>query len=72
MTSILAKELRWTGITDNCVAPGPTTTDLFFVGRSKEEVKRAAEASPFERLGQPAEVAAVVGFFCTDAAGGYI
>nr|AFK41362.1 unknown [Medicago truncatula] len=29
MTKILAKELKGTGITANCVAPGPTATELF-------------------------------------------
>ncbi|KAK2417491.1 NAD(P)-binding Rossmann-fold superfamily protein [Trifolium repens] len=32
MTKILAKELKGTGITANCVAPGPVVTDMFFEG----------------------------------------
>ncbi|RWW84446.1 hypothetical protein BHE74_00006945 [Ensete ventricosum] len=68
MTKVLAKELRGTGVTANCVAPGPTATELFFAGKSEETVKRMAEASPLGRLGQPEDVAALVGFLCTDAA----
>lgn len=67
MTKVLAKELRGTGVTANCVAPGPTTTELFFAGKSEEDVRRMAEANPLRRLGQPEDVAALVGFLCTDA-----
>ncbi|XP_074577889.1 NADPH-dependent aldehyde reductase-like protein, chloroplastic [Curcuma longa] len=66
MTKVLAKELRGTGVTANCVAPGPTATELFFAGKSEEDVRRLAEVSPLRRLGQPEDVAALVGFSCTD------
>ncbi|KAL3565067.1 hypothetical protein D5086_033113 [Populus alba] len=67
MTKILAKELKGTGITANCVAPGPIATDMFFVGRSEELVKRVIEACPHGRLGETKDVAPLVGFLASDA-----
>lgn len=67
MTKIVAKELKGTGITANCVAPGPIATELFFAGKTEETVKRLADASPLGRLGEPKDVTQIVGFLATDA-----
>ncbi|XP_066389160.1 NADPH-dependent aldehyde reductase-like protein, chloroplastic [Miscanthus floridulus] len=64
----MAKELRGTRVTANCVAPGATATDMFFDGKSEDMVRRAVEICPMERLGEPGDIAPVVGFLCTDAA----
>jgi len=64
----MAKELKGTRITANCVAPGATATDMFFAGKSEEMVRRSVENNPMERLGEPGDIAPVVGFLCTDAA----
>ncbi|KAJ1433237.1 Short-chain dehydrogenase/reductase SDR [Sesbania bispinosa] len=68
MTKILAKELKGTRITANCVAPGPIATELFFEGKTEEMVNRVVEQSPMGRLGETKDVAPVVGFLATDAA----
>nr|XP_010940125.3 NADPH-dependent aldehyde reductase-like protein, chloroplastic [Elaeis guineensis] len=68
MTRILAKELKGTRITANCVAPGPVATELFFAGKSEETVKKVVEECPLGRLGETKDIAPVVGFLATDAA----
>lgn len=67
MAKILAKELKGTGITANCVAPGPIATEMFFDGKSEEMVRKVIEECPHNRLGQSKDVAPVVGFLATDA-----
>jgi 3-oxoacyl-[acyl-carrier protein] reductase len=62
MTQVLSKELRGRNITVNAVAPGPTATKLFLNGKSKDVIDRLANLAPLERLGEPADVAAVVAF----------
>ena len=62
MTHVLANEMRGRNITVNCVAPGPTGTDLFLHGKSPELIDRISKAAPLERLGQPTDIASVVSF----------
>ena len=62
MTAILSKELRGRSITVNAVAPGPTGTELFLNGKSRELVERLAKMNPLERLGTPDDIAAAVAF----------
>ncbi|WZZ90897.1 NADPH-dependent aldehyde reductase-like protein, chloroplastic [Brassica napus] len=66
MVKILAKELKGTGITANCVSPGPVATEMFFSGKSEETVKSIIERSPFGRLGETRDIAPVVGFLASD------
>ncbi|KAF6134248.1 hypothetical protein GIB67_010047 [Kingdonia uniflora] len=67
LVRILAKELKGTGITANCVAPGPIATEMFYAGKGEEEVKRVIDACPLSRLGETKDVAPIVGFLVTDA-----
>ncbi|MEV8473461.1 MULTISPECIES: 3-ketoacyl-ACP reductase FabG2 [unclassified Ralstonia] len=64
-TKALAVELASRKITVNCVAPGLIETDML---AHMEHVDQALQAVPMQRVGQPAEVAAVVGFLMSDAA----
>lgn len=61
MTHILAKELRGKAITVNAVAPGPTATALFLNGKTPEQIERLTQMAPLQRLGQPEDIAAMVG-----------
>jgi 3-oxoacyl-[acyl-carrier protein] reductase len=69
MTAIFAKELRGKDITVNSVGPGPTATDLFFEGKSKEIIEHYAKAAPIERLGTPEDIAEVVAFLASPVGG---
>jgi 3-oxoacyl-[acyl-carrier protein] reductase len=62
MTHVLSKELRGRNVTVNVVAPGPTGTDLFLQGKSKELIEQFARLSPLERLGTPEDIANTVSF----------
>lgn len=66
MVKVLAKELKGSRITANCVAPGPVGTEMFFAGKSDETVKMLAGACPMGRIGEPKDVAEVVGFLAGD------
>lgn len=66
-TKSLAREMARHGINVNCVAPGPTDTPLF--AQQPEKIRAAlVRAIPFRRLGQPAEIAQVVGFLASPGA----
>jgi len=62
----LARELGSRGVTVNCVSPGiiesPMTTGLF-------DAAAIAGLVPLQRMGKPEDVAGVVAFLASDAAG---
>ena len=62
LTRVVAKELGPRRVTVNAVAPGPVATDLFLGGKSPELVESIAKSIPLGRLGEPADIAAVVAF----------
>ena len=68
-THILAKEFGPRGITVNAVSPGATETETYRLGKSEQFLASLEGMSAFGRLGRPAEIAAVVAFLASDAAG---
>ena len=58
----MSKELAGRKIRVNGVAPGPVDTDLFRSGKDEAAIQRSAGMSPFNRVGQPEEVADLVVF----------
>jgi 3-oxoacyl-[acyl-carrier protein] reductase len=68
LTRALARELATRNITANVVAPGPIATAMTeAVGEARRQEMTAQV--PLGRFGTPEEVAAVVAFLCSDAAG---
>ncbi len=57
-----------TEITVNCVAPGPTDTDLFRIGKTDKQISKLVGQTPLSRLGTPQDIADVVQFLASDAA----
>ena len=68
-THILSREFGPRQITVNTVSPGATETEAYRDGKSEQFLASLEAMSAFGRLGQPAEIAAVVAFLASDAAG---
>ncbi|WP_010324068.1 3-oxoacyl-ACP reductase FabG, partial [Marinobacterium stanieri] len=64
-TRALAREVGSRNISVNCVAPGFIDTDMTS-GLADEHKENLQAQIPMNRLGQPEEVAAVVGFLASD------
>ncbi|EED15918.1 oxidoreductase, short-chain dehydrogenase/reductase family, putative [Talaromyces stipitatus ATCC 10500] len=60
ITRLLSKDLASKGIIVNCVAPGPTATELFMRGKPDTLVDAIKKHSPFNRLGTPEEIAEAI------------
>ena len=65
-TRTLARELGSRGVTVNCVSPGLIDTPMSAGAFDEAMVKQLV---PLQRTGTPADVAGVVGFLVSDAAG---
>jgi len=65
-TKALSCEVSDTGIRVNCIASGPIDTRMIR-DLGNETVDAMIAASPLGRLGDPAEVAALVAWLCSDA-----
>jgi NAD(P)-dependent dehydrogenase (short-subunit alcohol dehydrogenase family) len=68
-TRALAREVAALGITCNAVAPGLVDTDLAAPHLSAEQRRAVLAGIPVGRLGTPADVAAVIGFLCSEESG---
>ena len=68
MTKGLAKEFVALGIRVNAVSPGTIDTNYHRYFSTQQGLAAVAAATPMGRIGEPAEVAEVIVFLCTDAA----
>lgn len=71
-TKSLAQNLQERGIRVNCVAPGPIWTPLQPADKEPEEVAKHGSEVPFERPGQPEEVAPAYVFLASEADSSYV
>jgi len=71
LTKSLAREMASRRIRVNCVCPGPTDTGILAENTADPahaaRIERMIRMIPLRRVAQPADVAAAVAFFCTDA-----
>lgn len=68
LTRVFTKEIGSRGINVNSISPGPTNTELFTTGKPQEVIDRLASLSPFNRIGEPNDIAEVAVFLASDAA----
>lgn len=68
LTRVFSKEIGHRGINVNSVSPGPTNTELFTTGKPQEVIDRLASLSPFNRIGEPNDIAEIVLFLASDEA----
>jgi len=68
LTRVFSKEVGSRGINVNSVSPGPTNTALFTNGKPQEIIDRLASLSPFNRIGEPNDIAEVIVFLASDDA----
>ena len=71
-TKTIAREAARSGVTVNCVCPGPNETPLLsqFLPKEREAkiLDAFVKATPLGRLGRPSDVAPAVAFFCSEGA----
>jgi 3-oxoacyl-[acyl-carrier protein] reductase len=69
LTRSLSKEVGNRGIRVNAVAPGPVDTELLIQANNEERLRMFAEMTPLGRLGHVEDIAEVVAFLVSEAAG---
>jgi meso-butanediol dehydrogenase/(S,S)-butanediol dehydrogenase/diacetyl reductase len=69
LTKQQAAELGDLGIRVNAIAPGPVDTAMAKLVHSAEIRRDYHDSIPLGRYGMPEEIAAAIGFLCSDAAG---
>lgn len=70
LTKSLARELASTGVTTNCVCPGPMNTPMLQAEMVSDPklTEKLIRAIPLRRVAEPSEPAGVVAFLGSDAA----
>ncbi|WP_235515765.1 SDR family oxidoreductase [Sphingomonas sp. Leaf10] len=69
LTRSLSMELGTRAVRVNAVAPGPTDTELLTEANTAERMAQYRQMTPLGRLGEADEIAGVIAFLATPAAG---
>jgi len=69
ISRVLAKDLGTRGITVNTVSPGPVDTPLFREGKTEQVIGFVTNLHPARRLGESEDIAPIVAFLASPAAG---
>lgn len=62
LVKVLASEMRGRQVSVNAIAPGPVATPLFLKDKKPELIEQISKVAPFERLGEPEDIARIVSF----------
>ncbi|CAG8888120.1 unnamed protein product [Penicillium egyptiacum] len=65
MTRVMSKDVARKGISVNCVAPGPTATDLFLRNQSEQTLNFLKNLNPNGRIGDTEDIADSIAFLCS-------
>ncbi|KAJ5776368.1 uncharacterized protein N7511_001379 [Penicillium nucicola] len=65
MTRVMSKDVARKGISVNCVAPGPTATDLFLRNQSEQTLNLLKSLNPNGRIGDTDDIADSIAFLCS-------
>ncbi|KAJ3511433.1 hypothetical protein NLJ89_g4101 [Agrocybe chaxingu] len=68
ISRVLAKDLGSRGITVNTISPGPIDTPHFREGKPQGLLDSIARQNPAQRIGEPEDIAPIVGFLASQAA----
>ncbi|RHZ54842.1 trihydroxytoluene oxygenase [Aspergillus thermomutatus] len=66
MTRVLSKDLGRKGIAVNCIAPGPTHSELFDRVQTEQSLNFLRSANPNGRIGEPEDIAGSIVFLCSN------
>jgi NAD(P)-dependent dehydrogenase (short-subunit alcohol dehydrogenase family) len=66
MTKTLALELGQFNVLVNCVAPGYVMTELTKQNNTPQDIEKINATIPLQRMAEPAEIAEVVAFLCSE------
>lgn len=69
LVKVLAAEVRGRHISVNAIAPGPVATPLFLKDKTDEQIAQLSKVAPFERLGEPEDIAQIVSFLASPDGG---
>jgi len=69
LVRVMANEMAGRNITVNAIAPGPTGTELFYKGKTEEQIEFFNRQSPLGRIGTPEDISDAVAMLAGEDGG---